>query len=346
MGSQLAEDVPHRIMIGIQIFSDDIVRDQIVDCLHIDARQVGSFDRNGDAAALEFIDVFGILQHAFPFNQHQIPFGKERFGDRAPTGFGDDDVAGGKVVVGVEGFDGQLDDSCIGIGRDIDAAGGEDGTVVVVDLDVVQVGRLAAGDEDTGAVLGFDGGDAVGIETAADEADLFSWNGQFGCRQHQVVLDQEVEFGVDFPEAGNDGVGKAKELVLLAPGEIGDADVAHPQLFPHLDADGADVTDDAGDRQIAQNGDFRGDGRIPAGHEIGQFVLEMRDINLQAIVLVDQTDFGADVPVDHAVTEAREVNAGEVVLIDATRKVNHMIGRLQKFLDDRQATGHMPEAVG
>ena len=46
-------------------------------------------------------------------------------------------------------------------------------------------------------------------------------------RQHQVVLDQEVEFGVDFPETGDDGVGKAEELVLLEPGEVGDADVAH-----------------------------------------------------------------------------------------------------------------------
>ena len=194
--------------------------------------------------------------------------------------------------------------------------------------------------------MSFDGGNTVGIEAAADEADLFSWDGQFRCRQHQVVFDQEVEFGVDFPETVDDGVGKTEELVLLAPGEVGDADVAHTQLFPHLDADGADVTDDAGDGQIAQNGDFRGDGGIPAGHEIGQLVLETRDVDLQTVVLVDEADFGADVPVGHAVAEAREVNAGEAVLIGAAREINQMIGRLQKFLDDRQAAGHMPEAVG
>ena len=248
--------------------------------------------------------------------------------------------------MGVEGFDGELDDGGVAGSGDVDAAGGEDGAIVVVDLDVIQVGRFAAGDEDAWAVLGFDGGDAVGIEAAADEADLFSWDGQFGCRQHQVVFDQEVQFGVDFPEAGDDGVGKTKELVLLAPGEIGDADVAHTQLFPHLDADGADVTDDAGDGQIAQNGDFRGDGGIPAGHEIGQLVLETRDVDLETVVLVDEADLGADVPVGHAVAEAREVNAGEAVLEGAAREINQMIGRLQKFLDDRQATGHMPEAVG
>ena len=73
----------------------------------------------------------------------------------------------------------------------------------------------------------FDGCDAVGIETAADEAGLFSWDGQFGCRQHQVVFEKKVEFGVDFPEAGDDGVGKTEELVLFAPSEVGDADVAH-----------------------------------------------------------------------------------------------------------------------
>ena len=110
---------------------------------------------------------------------------------------------------------------------DVDPAGGEDGAVPVVNLDVIQVSGFAAGDEDARTILGFDGGDAVGIEAAADEADLFSWDGQFGCGQHQVVFDQESEFGVDFPESVDDGVGKAKEFVLLAPGEVGDADVTH-----------------------------------------------------------------------------------------------------------------------
>ena len=113
-----------------------------------------------------------------------------------------------------------------------------------------------------------------------------------------------------------------------------------------MDADGADVTDDAGDGQIAQNGDFRGDGGIPTGHEIGQFLLQARYVDLETVVLVDEADFGADVPVGHAVAEAREVNAGKAVLVGAAREINQMIGRLQKFLDDRQATSHVPEAVG
>ena len=248
--------------------------------------------------------------------------------------------------MGVEGFDGKLDDGGVAGSGDVDAAGGEDGAVVVIDLDVVQVCGFAAGNEDAQAVLGSDGCNAVVIEAAADETDLFSWDGQFGRWQHQVVFDQDVEFGVDFPEAGDDGVGKAEELVLLAPGEVGDTDVAHTQLFPHLDADGADVTDDAGDGQIAQNGDFRGDGGIPSSHEIDQLVLETRDVDLETVVLVDEADFGADVPVGHAVAETREVNAGEAVLVGAACQINQMIARLQKFLDDRQATGHVPEAVG
>ena len=116
-------------------------------------------------------------------------------------------------------------------------------------------------------------------------------------------------------------------------------------MFPHLDADGADVTDDAGDGQIAQNGDFRGDSGIPAGHEISQFLLEARDVDLQAVRLVDETDFGSDVPVGHTIAEPSQVNAGEAVLIDAAREIKQMIGCFQKFLDDRQAAGHMPEAV-
>ena len=248
--------------------------------------------------------------------------------------------------MGVEGFDGKLDDGGISGSGDVDAASGEDGAVPVVNLDVVQIGRFTAGDENAWAVLGFDGGDAVGVEAAADEACLFSWDGQFGCRQHQVVFNQEVEFGVDFPEAVDDGVGKAEELVLLAPGEVGDTDVAHTQLLPHLDADGADVADDAGDGQISQNCDFRGDGGIPAGHEIGQFVFETRDVDLETVVLVDEADLGADIPVGHAVAEARKVNAGEAVLIRTARQINSVIDCFQKFLDDRQAAGHMPETVG
>ena len=58
----------------------------------------------------------------------------------------------------------------------VDAASGEDGAVVVVDLDIFQVGGFATGDEDARAVLVFDGCDAVRIEAAADEADLFSWD--------------------------------------------------------------------------------------------------------------------------------------------------------------------------
>ena len=113
-----------------------------------------------------------------------------------------------------------------------------------------------------------------------------------------------------------------------------------------MDADGADVTDDAGDEQIAQNGDFRSNSGIPPGHEIGQLVLETRYVNLETVVLIDEADLGADVPVGHAVAETREVNAGEAVLIGAAREINQMIGRLQKFLDDCQATGHVAETVG
>lgn len=248
--------------------------------------------------------------------------------------------------MGIEGFNWQLDNGGISGCGDVDAAGRKNGFFVVVDLDIYQASGFATGNKEARAVLGFDGCDAVGIEAAADEADLFSWDGQFGYRQHQVVFDQEVQFGVDFPEAGDDGVGKSEELVLLAPSEVGDADVAHTQLFPHLDADDADVTDDAGDGQIAQNGDFRGNVGIPAGHEIDQLVLETRDVDLQTVLLVDEANLGADVPVGHAVAEAREVNAAEAVLIGAAREINQMIGRLQKFLDDRKATSHVPETVG
>ena len=117
-------------------------------------------------------------------------------------------------------------------------------------------------------------------------------------------------------------------------------------MFPHLNADDADITDDAGDGQIAQNGDFRGDGGIPSGHEIGQLVLEKRDVDLQTVVLVDEADLGANISVSHAVAEAREINASEAILIGAASEINPVSGRLQKFLDDRQAAGHVPEAVG
>ena len=82
----------------------------------------------------------------------------------------------------VEGFDGELDDGGVAVSGDVDAAGGENGAVPVVNLDVIQVGGFAASDEDTRAVLSFDGGDTIGIEASADEADPFSRNGQFGCR--------------------------------------------------------------------------------------------------------------------------------------------------------------------
>ena len=75
-------------------------------------------------------------------------------------------------------------------------------------------------------------------------------------------------------------------------------------------------------------------------------MLESRDVDLQAVRLVDEADFGADVAVGHAIAEAREVNAGEAVLKYAARQINPVISRLQKFLDDRQATGHVPKAVG
>ena len=80
--------------------------------------------------------------------------------------------------------------------------------------------------------------------------------------------------------------------------------------------------------------------------EIGQLVLETGDVDLQTVVLVDQADLGADVPVGHAVAEAREVNAGETVLKGAAREIYQLIGCFQKFLNDRQASSHVPEAMG
>jgi len=78
--------------------------------------------------------------------------------------------------MGVEGFDWELYDDCVWVSGDINAAGGEDGAIVVVDLDVIQVCGFAAGDEDAWTVLGFDGCDSVGIEFARDETNLFSWD--------------------------------------------------------------------------------------------------------------------------------------------------------------------------
>ena len=125
----------------------------------------------------QFTDVLGVFKYAFPFDQHQVPFGKECFRDGAPSGFGDDDIDGGEVVMSVEGFDGELDN------------GGVD----------------AASVENAWAVIGFNAGD----EVVADEANLCSWDRQFEGQKHQVVFDQEVEFGVYFPEAGDDGLGKS-----------------------------------------------------------------------------------------------------------------------------------------
>ena len=129
--------------------------------------------------------------------------------------------------MGVEGFNRKLDNGGISGNSDVDAASRENGSFVVIDLDIHQASGFTASNKDARAVLGLDSCNAVGIEAAADEAALFSWDGQSRCRQHQVVFDQKIEFSVDFPEAGDDGFGKAKELVLLAPGEVGDADVAH-----------------------------------------------------------------------------------------------------------------------
>ena len=84
--------------------------------------------------------------------------------------------------MGIEGIDRKFDDGGVAGSGDVDAACCEDGAVVVVDLDIIQVGGFAAGDEDARAVLGFNDGDAVGVEAAADEADLFSWDCLLGCR--------------------------------------------------------------------------------------------------------------------------------------------------------------------
>ena len=60
-------------------------------------------------------------------------------------------------------------------------------------------------------------------------------------------------------------------------------------------------------------GDFLRYGRVPAGHEIGQLLLQARDVDLQGVLLVDQADFGADVLVHDAVTETGEVRSGKAV---------------------------------
>ena len=129
--------------------------------------------------------------------------------------------------MGIEGFNWQLDNGGISGCGDVDAAGRKNGSFVVVDLDIYQASGFAAGNKEARAELGFDDCDTVGIEAAADEAGLFSWDEQLGCRQHQVVFNQDVKFGVDFPETVYEDFGKAEELVLLAPGEVGDANVAH-----------------------------------------------------------------------------------------------------------------------
>ena len=113
-----------------------------------------------------------------------------------------------------------------------------------------------------------------------------------------------------------------------------------------MNTDDADVTDDAGDGQIAQKCDFLGYSHVPAGHEVVQLLLELRYIDLHAVLLVDQADFGAEVLKNDSVAETLQLKPGEAVLIGAAREINQMIGRLQKFLDDCQATGHVPETMG
>ena len=75
-------------------------------------------------------------------------------------------------------------------------------------------------------------------------------------------------------------------------------------------------------------------------------MLETRDVDLETVVLVDEANLGEDIPVHDAVTETGEVSSGKAVLIGSTRQINHMIRCFQKSFDDRQTTGHMPEAVG
>ena len=59
-----------RIFKLIQILSDDILRNQQLDLIHIDARQVVFLDRNRDASMFQFTDVLGVFKYAFPFDQH------------------------------------------------------------------------------------------------------------------------------------------------------------------------------------------------------------------------------------------------------------------------------------
>ena len=63
----------------------------------------------------------------------------------------------------------------------VDAAGGEDGAIVVVDLDVFQVDRFVVVYKDTSAVFFFDLSDSIHIKFARQEANLPSWNFQIMC---------------------------------------------------------------------------------------------------------------------------------------------------------------------
>ena len=49
--------------------------------------------------------------------------------------------------MGVEGFDRKLNDGGVSGSGDVDAAGRENGSFVVVDLDIQQAGGFAASDE-------------------------------------------------------------------------------------------------------------------------------------------------------------------------------------------------------
>ena len=82
------------------------------------------------------------------------------------------------------------------------------------------------------------------------------------------------------------------------------------------------------------------DGKLDNGGVSGRGDVDATGCEDGTVVLVDEADFGADIPVGHAVAEARKVNGGEAVLVGAAREINQMIGRLQKFFDDRQIKSH------
>jgi len=53
-----------------------------------------------------------------------------------------------------------------------------------------------------------------------------------------------------------------------------------------------------------QKVDFLHDGGVPAGHEIGEFVLQEGPVDLKDVRLVDEAEIGTDIVVGHSIAES------------------------------------------